>query len=114
MVSAGLDTIPANLLQGVAYLSTPHGQQIQQEAIAEINRVYPDGDAWEKSLVEAEKVEYVMAFVKEVLRYYTVIPICLPRKSTREIVWENAKIPAGTIFYMVNLGRFSYLNPLTN
>ena len=101
MVSAGLDTVPANLIQAVGYLSTPHGQVIQQEAIDEINKVYPNGDAWEKCLADVETVEYVMAFVKEVLRYFTVIPICLPRRSIRDITWQKAIIPAGTLFYMV-------------
>jgi len=100
MVSAGLDTVPGNLIMGIAYLSSPHGQEIQQQAYDEIIKVYPDGDAWEKCLAE-EKVPYITAFVKEVLRFWTVIPICLPRKSIKDIRWEGATIPAGTTFYMV-------------
>lgn len=100
MVSAGLDTVPGNLIMAIAYLSSPHGQEIQQQAYEEILKVYPDGDAWEKCLVE-EKVPYITAFVKEVLRFWTVIPICLPRKSIKDIQWEGATIPAGTTFYMV-------------
>jgi phenylacetate 2-hydroxylase len=64
--------------------------------------VYPDGDAWEKCLIE-EKVPYVTALVKEVLRFWTVIPICLPRESTKDIQWNGATIPAGTTFFMVCL-----------
>lgn len=100
MVSAGLDTVPGNLIMGIAYLSSPHGQEIQQRAYDEIMKVYPDGDAWEKCLVE-EKVPYITALVKEVLRYWTVIPICLPRVSTKDIPWKDAVIPAGTTFFMV-------------
>ncbi|KAL2221097.1 cytochrome P450 phenylacetate 2-hydroxylase [Thermoascus aurantiacus ATCC 26904] len=99
MVSAGLDTVPGNLIMGIAYLSSPHGQEIQQRAYDEIMKVYPDGDAWEKCLVE-EKVPYITALVKEVLRYWTVIPICLPRVSTKDIPWKDAVIPAGTTFFM--------------
>ena len=84
----------------IAYLSSPHGQEIQQRAYDEIMQVYPEGDAWERCLVE-EKVPYITAFVKEVLRFWTVIPISLPRKSMKEIQWQGAKIPAGTTFYMV-------------
>lgn len=101
MVSAGLDTVPGNLIMGIAYLSTPHGQEIQERALAEINKVYPDGDAWERCLVE-EKVPYITALVKEVLRFWTVIPICLPRVSVKDIPWKNATIPAGTTFFMVH------------
>lgn len=99
MVSAGLDTIPGNLIMGLAFLSTPSGQTIQKKAYDEIQKVYPNNDAWQKCLDE-EKVPYVTAFYKEVLRYWTVIPICLPRVSIREIPYQNTTIPAGTTFYM--------------
>ena len=100
MVSAGLDTVPGNLIMGIAYLSSAHGQEIQKQAYEEIMKVYPNGDAWERCLVE-EKVPYVTAFVREVLRFFTVIPICLPRTSIKDIKYEDAVIPAGTTFYMV-------------
>jgi len=100
MVSAGLDTVPGNLIMGIAYLTSPHGQEIQKQAYSEIMEVYPDGDAWERCLLE-EKVPYVTAFVREVLRFFTVIPICLPRTSIKDIEYQDAVIPAGTTFYMV-------------
>lgn len=100
MVSAGLDTVPGNLIMCIAYLSSPHGQEIQQRAYEQIVKVYPGGDAWEKCLVE-EKVPYITALVKETLRFWTVIPISLPRTSTKDIQWGKATIPAGTTFYMV-------------
>ena len=102
MVSAGLDTVPGNLIMGLAYLSTPHGQEIQEKALKEIEEVYPDGDAWEKCLVE-EKVPYVTALVKETLRFWSVIPISLPRTSVKDIEYNGAVIPAGTTFFMVSL-----------
>ncbi|RDL41847.1 uncharacterized protein BP5553_01826 [Venustampulla echinocandica] len=99
MVSAGLDTVPGNLIMGIAYLSSQHGQEIQKRAYDEIMKVYPDGDAWEKCIME-EKVRYVTALVREILRFYTVIPICLPRTSIKDIQYGDAVIPAGTTFYM--------------
>ncbi|KAL1996693.1 hypothetical protein VTN49DRAFT_7558 [Thermomyces lanuginosus] len=99
MVSAGLDTVPGNLIGGLAYLASEHGQHIQQRAYEEIHKVYPDGDAWERCLQE-EKVPYITALVKEVLRYWSVIPICLPRVSTKDIPWKDTVIPAGTTFFM--------------
>lgn len=100
MVSAGLDTVPGNLIMGIAHLSSPSGQLIQARAYTEIMKIYPSGDAWEKCLVE-EKVSYITALVREVLRFYTVIPICLPRMSTKDIQYGDAVIPAGTTFFMV-------------
>lgn len=99
MVSAGLDTIPGNLIMCLAYLSSSHGQEIQARALDEINKVYPNGDSWERCLHE-EKVPYITALVKEVLRFWTVIPICLPRTSIKDIPYKDAVIPAGTTFYM--------------
>lgn len=102
MVSAGLDTVPGNLVMCLAYLASEDGQRIQEKAYKEIMQVYPNNDAWEKCLVE-EKVPYVTALVKEVLRYWTVIPICLPRKSIKDIQYGSATIPSGTTFFMVHL-----------
>lgn len=102
MVSAGLDTVPGNLIMGIAYLSSAQGQVVQRTAYEEIMKVYPDGNAWTQCLIE-EKVPYVTAFVREVLRFFTVIPICLPRVSIKDIKYEEAVIPAGTTFYMVHL-----------
>lgn len=99
MVAAGLDTVPANLIQGLAMLSSRAGQPIQARALSEIKAAYPNGDAWSACLGE-EKIPYITAFVKEVLRYWTVIPICLPRVSVKDIEYNGAVIPAGTTFYM--------------
>lgn len=74
MVSAGIDTVPGNLLMGIAMLASEQGLEIQRRAYEEIMKVYPDDDAWVRCLVE-EKVPYISALVKEVLRFWTVIPI---------------------------------------
>lgn len=100
MVSAGLDTLPGNFIMGVAFLSTSAGQEVQAKALSAIEKVYPNGDSWERCLSE-EKVPYVTALVKEVLRFWTVIPICLPRTSIKDIPYKDSIIPAGTTFFMV-------------
>jgi phenylacetate 2-hydroxylase len=99
MVSAGLDTVPGNLIMGIAYLASEDGQRIQERAYSEIKKVYPNNDAWERCLYE-EKIPYITALVKEILRFWTVIPICLPRVSIKPIEWNGVMIPAGTTFYM--------------
>lgn len=101
MIAGGLDTTPACILLGVAILSGPQGQYLQQKLQEEINKVYPDGSAWKKCLDE-EKVEYLTAFCKEVLRFWTVIPMSLPRVNVKEVVYKGACIPAGTTFLMVS------------
>ncbi|CAF4549772.1 unnamed protein product [Rotaria sp. Silwood1] len=99
LVSATLDTLPANIVFGISYLSSAHGQQIQERAYQEIQDVYPDGDAWEKCLIE-ERVPYVTALCQEILRYYTINPMSLPRRSVNDIDYHGVIIPAGTLFYM--------------
>jgi phenylacetate 2-hydroxylase len=42
----------------------------------------------------------VTALYKEILRYFTVIRICLPRRSVEDIDYHGVIIPAGTLFYM--------------
>ena len=99
MVSAGLDTVPGNLIMGIAYLSSPHGQKIQARAHAEILAAYPNNDAWHACLVE-EKIPYITALYKEILRYFTVIPLALPRTSIRDMEYDGKFVPAGTTAYL--------------
>jgi phenylacetate 2-hydroxylase len=99
MVGGGLDTVSATIILGIGYLSSPHGQEIQERAYAEIQKVYPNGDAWEKCLAE-EQVPYVTALYKEILRYYTTFPMSVPRRSVEDIQYNGATIPTGTSFYM--------------
>ncbi|RDA94950.1 hypothetical protein CP533_0137 [Ophiocordyceps camponoti-saundersi (nom. inval.)] len=99
MVSGGVDTVPSNIIMCLAFLATADGQAVQAKALEAILQVYPDGDPWLAGLAE-EKVPYLVALVKETLRYWTVIPISLPRESIRDIEWEGSVIPAGTAFFM--------------
>ncbi|KAL6239582.1 phenylacetate 2-hydroxylase [Aspergillus navahoensis] len=98
MVAAGLDTVPGNLIMGIAYLASEDGQRIQKRAYDKIMKVYPTGDAWEKCLLE-EKVPYVTALVKETLCFWT----------------NGAVIPKGTTFFMnayaANYDETYFTNP---
>jgi phenylacetate 2-hydroxylase len=100
MVSAGLDTVPATLVQGLAYLATPHGQQLQDVAHTALLETYGSpAEAWD-AVIREEKVAFLSALVKETLRFYTVIAMSLPRTSIKSIRYQGATIPVGTIFYM--------------
>lgn len=100
MIAGGLDTTPACIQFGTAMLSGPQGPELQKKLLDEIKKVYPNNDAWQKCLVE-EKLEYMSAFCKEVLRFWTVIPMSLPRVSVKDMDYKGALIPAGTTFLMV-------------
>lgn len=63
MVAAGLDTLPGNINMTIAYLSSPHGQEIQDHMYEEILKAYPNEDPWDACLTE-ERCEFVVSFIK--------------------------------------------------
>ena len=63
MVAAGLDTLPGNINMTMAYLSSQHGQEIQDQAYSEIMKAYDGEDPWDGCLTE-EKCEWMVSFVK--------------------------------------------------
>jgi 3-hydroxyphenylacetate 6-hydroxylase len=46
------------------------------------------------------EVPYIMAFTKEVLRYYTPLRLAMPKAITDVIEWQGAKIPKGTMVFL--------------
>ena len=47
-----------------------------------------------------EKVPYITALTKEILRCWTVVSICLPRTSIKDIRYNDVTVPAGSVFYI--------------
>lgn len=105
MVAGGLDTLPGNIIMTIGYLASAHGQEIQKRAFREISQAYPNGDGYEKC-IEGEKIPYMVAMVKEALRFWSAFQISLPRTSVKDVEYQGATIPAGTTFYMVRWGSF--------
>ena len=121
MVAAGLDALPGNINMTLAYLSSDHGQEVQQRAYDDIIKSYPDEDPWEMCLLE-EKSEFMRSFVKvshlchtglpgiadqlqEVLRYWSTLNMSFTRQSVQPIEYQGATIPSGTPFFMVSIRR---------
>jgi len=98
-IAASVLTEPGNLIMPVAWLSSEAGQTTQQRIYEDIMAAYPDGDAWDRVVTE-EKVPRLSAFIKEALRYFTVLPMLLPRQSVKDVVYNGKLIPAGTEFHM--------------
>lgn len=97
MLSGGLDTITTLVAWSVALLA--QRPDVQAKAVAEIRKIYPE----EQILCDAEDdmtCEYVMALVKECLRYYAVLRLALPRTTVKDIVYQGKLIPAGTTIYL--------------
>lgn len=93
--------MPGNIIMTIGYWSSPHGQEIQQRAYEEIMKVYPNGDGYQKCL-EGERIPYMVAMVKEALRFWSAFQISLPRTSVKPVTYEGTTIPAGTMFYMAS------------
>ncbi|KAH6677259.1 cytochrome P450 [Halenospora varia] len=97
MLSGGLDTVTTLLQWSIALL----GQRpdIQKKAWKEISELYsvdqPLCDA-----LDDQKCTYVVALVRECLRYYTVLRLALPRTLIKDIVFEDIRIPAKTVFFL--------------
>ncbi|KAG7809510.1 hypothetical protein KL921_003507 [Ogataea angusta] len=99
MVSAGLDNTPLNFQYAMIQLSeSPH---IRANARVKLLECYNNDpiEAWNNCHAEV-LCPYVVAIVKETLRLFTVLPMSLPRETTRDIVIGDAVIPRGTTLFM--------------
>ncbi|KAI5257243.1 cytochrome P450 [Aureobasidium subglaciale] len=97
MLSGGLDTVTTLVAWSIALL----GQRpdVQEKAVREIRKMFSEDNI----LCDPEddmKCEYVMALVKECLRYYTVLRLALPRATVKDITYQGNLIPAGTTVYL--------------
>jgi 3-hydroxyphenylacetate 6-hydroxylase len=97
MLSGGLDTLTTLVAWSVALMADR--PEIQEKAVQEIGKFYEISNP----LCDAEddqKCAYVVALVREMLRYYTVLRLSLPRASVRDVTWEGKTIPAGSVIFL--------------
>ena len=72
---------------------------IQEKAVKEIRKVYKP----EEVLCDAyddQSIPYIVALVKELLRYYTVLRLSLPRATVKDVIYEGKKIPSGSVIFL--------------
>ncbi|KAH7130366.1 cytochrome P450 [Dendryphion nanum] len=97
MLSGGLDTITTLVQWSVALLAQL--PDIQRKAVEEIRKLYsvkePLCDAYDD-----QKCGYVVALVRECLRYYCVLRLALPRATVRDVEFEGKVIPGGSTVYL--------------
>ncbi|KAL8377144.1 hypothetical protein RB595_008021 [Gaeumannomyces hyphopodioides] len=105
MLSGGLDTITTTVAWFVALLA--HRPDIQEKAWLEIQRHLElpgeTADSNPSPLCDAEddqQCRYIVALVRESLRYFTVVRLSLPRASIKDVVHEGVVIPKGTVFFL--------------
>lgn len=102
MLGGGFETVAATVQWSVGYLALhPEVQEKAFAAIKAFQAVETDGDVDPLSdAADEQKCAYVVALAREALRYFTVVPLNLPRESTRDIEYEGKFIPRGTTVYM--------------
>ena len=49
---------------------------------------------------EEARVPYITAFTREILRYFTVLRLALPRATQRDVKYENYVIPDGSTVFL--------------
>ena len=90
MVSGGTNTLTSTLSWTIAYLATH--KELQERLYKEITEIH--GTEWLSEIQEDST--YVKNFVKEALRYFTVLRINLPRATSKDIHYRGMFIPAQT------------------
>ncbi|TEA14143.1 3-hydroxyphenylacetate 6-hydroxylase [Colletotrichum sidae] len=97
MLSGGLDTITTQVAWFVALLA--QRPDIQEKAVAAIREFYSE----QQPLCDAEddqQCRYIVALVRESLRYYTVLRLALPRASVRDVTYGEVLIPKGSVIFL--------------
>lgn len=97
MLSGGLDTVTTQVAWFMAFLS--QHPEMQQKAVAEIRKFYSESQPMCDSL-DDQKCPYVLALVRESLRYFTVLRLALPRASVKSVVYEGLTIPQGSVIFL--------------
>jgi cytochrome P450 len=72
---------------------------VQSRAQAEIDAVLgvgPTGLERLPTLADRDRMPYVDAFVKEVLRWHPAVPLGLPHRLTQDDIYQGCVISAGT------------------
>jgi 3-hydroxyphenylacetate 6-hydroxylase len=115
MLSGGLDTITTLVAWSIALLA--QRPDIQGKALKEIKEYFKEDEPLCDPL-DDQKCQYIVALVRECLRYYCVLRLALPRASVKDITYNGVLIPKGTVFFLnawaCNMGEFPSLSSLRN
>lgn len=117
-MSGGFETVFTTAIAGIAYLSSPEGQLVQEKARQDIIQHYGSVEAAFEQAVTEEKSPYVAALVRETLRFYPPLHILPFRQTYQDFDHNGARIPKGVMVLCnvqaVNHGRFLSLDLLSS
>jgi 3-hydroxyphenylacetate 6-hydroxylase len=97
MVSGGLDTITTLVVWAVALLATR--PDIQKNALAAIREHFSEQEVL-CDPIEDQKCAYIVALVREFLRFYTPLRLALPRLVENPFKYQGKKVPKGTVVFL--------------
>ena len=75
------------------------GLEIQKKALAEIRAGYPS-DQILCDPNDDQSIRYICALVRELLRYYAVLRLSLPRATVKDITYNGHTIPTGSVVFL--------------
>ncbi|KAH8690458.1 cytochrome P450 [Talaromyces proteolyticus] len=93
---AGADTSKRTLMWACLLLA--HRPNLQERAYKAIQETDPT--LLTNPDVAHSRVEYIEALTKEIGRYFIVLRLALPKATHREVRWNGAVIPAGTMVFL--------------
>ncbi|KAK5405215.1 hypothetical protein LTR06_008910 [Exophiala xenobiotica] len=97
MLSGGLDTITTLVAWSIALLA--QRPDVQKRANREIGNFFSVDEPL-CSADDDEQCAYVVALVRECLRYYCVLRLALPRATIKDITYNGVVIPKGTVIFL--------------
>lgn len=116
MLGGGFETVSTTVQWSVGYFAQhPDIQERAFAAIKEFQGLKEESSEGEvdplPDAADEQKCAYINALAREALRYFTVIPLNLPRESIRDVEYEGMRIPKGTTVYMnawaCNYGKYT-------
>ncbi|KAH8802434.1 phenylacetate 2-hydroxylase [Xylogone sp. PMI_703] len=100
LISGGFETVATTSTAGMAALITPSGEEIQEKAYEDLLSVYGTAeDAWEQCVTD-ERSPYLVALVREMLRYFAAVPLLPPRQTERKFSWNGVEVPKGVSVFL--------------
>ncbi|KAI1180468.1 3-hydroxyphenylacetate 6 hydroxylase [Nemania sp. FL0916] len=97
VLGGGFETVSNTTQWSIALLAQhPH---IQDRAYEEICK-FQGSDEPLCDASDDQKCGYILGMAKEALRYFSVIPLALPRKTIKDVEYEGVTIPTGSTLYM--------------
>lgn len=97
VLGGGFETVSNTVQFTMAFLAQQ--PDIQEKAYQAI-REFQGSDNPLCNAADDQKCAYINGLAKEALRYFTVIPLNLPRQSIKQVEYNGIVIPEGTTFYM--------------